>query len=136
MGENERRVLIRNFSFWSFTCQLAFFEHGSKSFRVCLDIWYPFQPLPLPIQSRRRRRRFVRLFLTANEILSVSSQDETVLLSPRSTSFDSPPFSNQKMASPLEPHFFKPLLPGFYSGVTIPLGFFSQHIEGKTNQKT
>ncbi|KAL0723345.1 hypothetical protein Bca4012_037944 [Brassica carinata] len=34
------------------------------------------------------------------------------------------------MANPHEPHFFKPLLP------TIPLGFFSTHIEGKTNQKT
>ncbi|KAG2304754.1 hypothetical protein Bca52824_033405 [Brassica carinata] len=40
------------------------------------------------------------------------------------------------MASLNEPHFFKPLLPGFQSGVTIPLGFFSTHIEGKTNQKT
>uniref|UniRef100_A0A0D3EDC4 TF-B3 domain-containing protein n=1 Tax=Brassica oleracea var. oleracea TaxID=109376 RepID=A0A0D3EDC4_BRAOL len=41
-----------------------------------------------------------------------------------------------KMANPHEPHFFKPLLPGFQSGVTIPLAFFSKHIEGKTNQKT
>ncbi|WZZ09374.1 hypothetical protein YC2023_095295 [Brassica napus] len=49
-----------------------------------------------------------------------------------------------KMANPHEPHFFKPLLPGFHSGVvrtslslfTIPLAFFSKHIEGKTNQKT
>ncbi|KAL0737393.1 hypothetical protein Bca4012_013603 [Brassica carinata] len=40
------------------------------------------------------------------------------------------------MANSHEPHFFKPLLPGFHSGVTIPLGFFSKHIEGKTNQKT
>ncbi|XP_048635077.1 B3 domain-containing protein REM9-like [Brassica napus] len=40
------------------------------------------------------------------------------------------------MAIPHEPHFFKPLLPGFHSGVTIPLAFFSKHIEGKTNQKT
>ncbi|XP_048613593.1 B3 domain-containing protein REM7-like [Brassica napus] len=40
------------------------------------------------------------------------------------------------MANPHEPHFFKPLLPGFHSGITIPLGFFSKHIEGKTNQKT
>ncbi|KAG5397953.1 hypothetical protein IGI04_019767 [Brassica rapa subsp. trilocularis] len=40
------------------------------------------------------------------------------------------------MANPHEPHFFKPLLPGFHSGVTIPLGFFSKHIEGNTNQKT
>ncbi|XP_033133154.1 B3 domain-containing protein REM7-like [Brassica rapa] len=41
-----------------------------------------------------------------------------------------------QMANPHEPHFFKPLLPGFHSGVTIPLAFFSKHIEGKTNQKT
>ncbi|CAG7889279.1 unnamed protein product [Brassica rapa] len=40
------------------------------------------------------------------------------------------------MANPHEPHFLKPLLPCFHSGVTIPLGFFSKHIEGKTNQKT
>ncbi|KAL0741848.1 hypothetical protein Bca4012_083361 [Brassica carinata] len=67
------------------------------------------------------------------------------------------------MANPHEPHFFKPLLSGFHNGVvdtlslfllcicsyfgvllntafsdlqTIPLGFFSKHIEGKTNQKT
>ncbi|XP_048608978.1 B3 domain-containing protein REM9-like [Brassica napus] len=40
------------------------------------------------------------------------------------------------MANPHEPHFFKPLLPGFHSGITIPLAFFSKHIEGKTNQKT
>ncbi|KAG2286855.1 hypothetical protein Bca52824_046459 [Brassica carinata] len=41
-----------------------------------------------------------------------------------------------RMANPHEPHFFKPLLPGFQSGVTIRLAFFSKHIEGKTNQKT
>ncbi|CAG7875872.1 unnamed protein product [Brassica rapa] len=35
-----------------------------------------------------------------------------------------------------KPHFLKPLLPDFHNGVTIPLGFFSQHIEGKTNRKT
>ncbi|RID58234.1 hypothetical protein BRARA_F01542 [Brassica rapa] len=34
--------------------------------------------------------------------------------------------SLSSMANPHEPHFFKPLLPGFHSGV---------HIEGKTNQK-
>ena len=66
------------------------------------------------------------------------------------------------MANPHEPHFFKPLLPGFHNGVvnilslfllricshfvcllnfasidlqTIPLNFFSQHIQGKTNGK-
>ncbi|KAL0706597.1 hypothetical protein Bca4012_073023 [Brassica carinata] len=40
------------------------------------------------------------------------------------------------MANPHEPHFLKLLLPGFHSGITIPLGFFSKHIERKTNQKT
>uniref|UniRef100_M4F8U5 TF-B3 domain-containing protein n=1 Tax=Brassica campestris TaxID=3711 RepID=M4F8U5_BRACM len=40
------------------------------------------------------------------------------------------------MANPHEPHFFKPLLPGCHSGVTISLAFFLKHIEGKTNQKT
>ncbi|XP_022568388.2 B3 domain-containing protein REM7-like [Brassica napus] len=41
-----------------------------------------------------------------------------------------------KMPNSHKPHFLKPLLPDFHSGVTIPLGFFSQHIEGKTNRKT
>ncbi|KAL0733951.1 hypothetical protein Bca4012_010161 [Brassica carinata] len=40
------------------------------------------------------------------------------------------------MANPHEPHFFKPLLPGFSNLQKIPLRFFSTHIEGKTNQKT
>ncbi|WZZ80416.1 hypothetical protein YC2023_100988 [Brassica napus] len=39
------------------------------------------------------------------------------------------------MANPHEPHFLKPLLPGFHNGVTIPVSFFSQHIQGKTNGK-
>ncbi|WZZ29406.1 B3 domain-containing protein REM6-like [Brassica napus] len=39
------------------------------------------------------------------------------------------------MANPHEPHFLKPLLPGFHNGVTIPLSFFSQYIQGKTNGK-
>ncbi|KAL0700017.1 hypothetical protein Bca4012_056139 [Brassica carinata] len=34
-----------------------------------------------------------------------------------------------------EPHFFKPLLPGFHSGVTIPLEFFSKHIQGSEKNK-
>ncbi|KAG2298929.1 hypothetical protein Bca52824_035401 [Brassica carinata] len=34
------------------------------------------------------------------------------------------------IANPHEPHFFKPRF------LTIPLGFFSTHIEGKKNQKT
>ncbi|KAG5385039.1 hypothetical protein IGI04_036509 [Brassica rapa subsp. trilocularis] len=47
-----------------------------------------------------------------------------------------PFFSCLKMPNSHKPHFLKPLLPDFHSGVTIPLGFFSQHIEGKTNRKT
>ncbi|XP_048591862.1 B3 domain-containing protein REM7-like isoform X2 [Brassica napus] len=35
-----------------------------------------------------------------------------------------------KMETPREPHFFKPLLPGFHSGVAIPLDFYSKHIQG------
>ncbi|RID75669.1 hypothetical protein BRARA_B02703 [Brassica rapa] len=34
------------------------------------------------------------------------------------------------MKTPREPHFFKPLLPGFQSGVAIPLDFYSKHIQG------
>ncbi|XP_033144901.1 B3 domain-containing protein REM7 [Brassica rapa] len=34
------------------------------------------------------------------------------------------------METPREPHFFKPLLPGFQSGVAIPLDFYSKHIQG------
>ncbi|KAG5415283.1 hypothetical protein IGI04_002850, partial [Brassica rapa subsp. trilocularis] len=47
-----------------------------------------------------------------------------------------PFFSCLQMPNSHKPHFLKPLLPDFHSGVTIPLGFFSQHIEGKTNRKT
>ncbi|KAL0719228.1 hypothetical protein Bca4012_068552 [Brassica carinata] len=39
------------------------------------------------------------------------------------------------MTTPQEPHFFKPLLPGFHSGVTIPLEFFSKHIQGSEKNK-
>ncbi|WZZ09035.1 hypothetical protein YC2023_094956 [Brassica napus] len=35
-----------------------------------------------------------------------------------------------QMETPREPHFFKPLLPGFQSGVAIPLDFYSKHIQG------
>ncbi|KAG5416464.1 hypothetical protein IGI04_004031 [Brassica rapa subsp. trilocularis] len=34
------------------------------------------------------------------------------------------------METSREPHFFKPLLPGFHSGVAIPLDFYSKHIQG------
>ncbi|KAF8050403.1 hypothetical protein N665_1978s0006 [Sinapis alba] len=32
-------------------------------------------------------------------------------------------------------HFFQPLLPGFHSHLTIPLAFFSKHIEGRNDHK-
>ncbi|CAH2061208.1 unnamed protein product [Thlaspi arvense] len=32
-------------------------------------------------------------------------------------------------------HFFKPLLPGFHSHLTIPVAFFSKYIEGTNDQK-
>ncbi|KAG2303675.1 hypothetical protein Bca52824_032326 [Brassica carinata] len=40
------------------------------------------------------------------------------------------------MAQPQEPHFFQPLLPGFQTYLTIPIVFFSKHIQGKTNGNT
>ncbi|KAF3508321.1 hypothetical protein F2Q69_00001456, partial [Brassica cretica] len=33
-------------------------------------------------------------------------------------------------------HFFQPLLPGFHSHLTIPVAFFSKHIQGRNDQKT
>ncbi|KAF8079668.1 hypothetical protein N665_1010s0012 [Sinapis alba] len=32
-------------------------------------------------------------------------------------------------------HFFQPLLPGFHSHLTIPVTFFSKHIEGRNDEK-
>ncbi|KAG2315006.1 hypothetical protein Bca52824_018128 [Brassica carinata] len=40
-----------------------------------------------------------------------------------------------RMTTPQEPHFLKPLFPGFHSGVTIPLEFFSKHIQGSEKNK-
>ncbi|XP_056843386.1 B3 domain-containing protein REM7-like [Raphanus sativus] len=40
------------------------------------------------------------------------------------------------MAQPQELHFFQPLLPGFQTYLTIPIVFFSKHIQGKTNGNT
>ncbi|CDY10657.1 BnaA05g17050D [Brassica napus] len=40
------------------------------------------------------------------------------------------------MVQPQEPHFFQPLLPGFQTYLTIPIVFFSKHIQGKTNGNT
>ncbi|CAF2156574.1 unnamed protein product [Brassica napus] len=48
-----------------------------------------------------------------------------------------PPIATQpKMVQPQEPHFFQPLLPGFQTHLTIPIVFFSKHIQGKTNGNT
>ncbi|KAF8068106.1 hypothetical protein N665_1151s0002 [Sinapis alba] len=33
-------------------------------------------------------------------------------------------------------HFFQPLLPGFHSHLTIPVAFFSKHIQGRNDEKT
>nr|VDC68333.1 unnamed protein product [Brassica rapa] len=41
-----------------------------------------------------------------------------------------------QMVQPQEPHFFQPLLPGFQTHLTIPIVFFSKHIQGKTNGNT
>nr|VDC66294.1 unnamed protein product [Brassica rapa] len=40
------------------------------------------------------------------------------------------------MVQPQEPHFFQPLLPGFQTYLTIPIVFFSKHIQGKANGNT
>ncbi|RID71409.1 hypothetical protein BRARA_C03349 [Brassica rapa] len=36
-------------------------------------------------------------------------------------------------SSPMNPHFFKPLLPGFHSHLNIPVAFFSKHFEQTQN---
>ncbi|KAJ0247414.1 B3 domain-containing protein REM6 [Hirschfeldia incana] len=43
---------------------------------------------------------------------------------------------NPPLQPPTNPHFFQPLLPGFDTHLTIPVAFFSKHIQGKTKQKT
>ncbi|CAD5329660.1 unnamed protein product [Arabidopsis thaliana] len=40
------------------------------------------------------------------------------------------------LQSPTNPHFFQPLLPGSETYLSIPVTFFSKHIEGKNKQKT
>ncbi|ESQ54019.1 hypothetical protein EUTSA_v10026818mg, partial [Eutrema salsugineum] len=44
--------------------------------------------------------------------------------------------ANPPLQSPTNPHFFQPLLPGFDTNFTIPVAFFSKHIEGKNDLKT
>ncbi|KAG2298171.1 hypothetical protein Bca52824_034643 [Brassica carinata] len=36
------------------------------------------------------------------------------------------------MAHSHQPHFCQPLLPGFQTGLNIPISFFSRHIHGNT----
>ncbi|KAG2298772.1 hypothetical protein Bca52824_035244 [Brassica carinata] len=36
------------------------------------------------------------------------------------------------MAHSHQPHFYQPLLPGFQTGLNIPIAFFSRHIHGNT----
>ncbi|CAA7015265.1 unnamed protein product [Microthlaspi erraticum] len=43
---------------------------------------------------------------------------------------------DQVLQSPTNPHFFKPLLPGFHSHINIPMNFFSLHIEGRQERNT
>ncbi|KAG2332131.1 hypothetical protein Bca52824_003311 [Brassica carinata] len=40
------------------------------------------------------------------------------------------------MAHSYQPHFFQPLLPGFQTGLNIPIAFFSRHIHGNTTGNT
>ncbi|XP_018450659.1 B3 domain-containing protein REM17-like isoform X2 [Raphanus sativus] len=40
------------------------------------------------------------------------------------------------LQSPTNPHFFKPLLPGFHSHMNIPVAFFSKHLQGRNGDKT
>lgn len=51
------------------------------------------------------------------------------------TAFSYKLFACLQMTTSHEPHFFKPLLPGFHTGVTIPLEFFSKHIQGSEKNK-
>ncbi|CAH2077346.1 unnamed protein product [Thlaspi arvense] len=44
--------------------------------------------------------------------------------------------ANASLYSPINPHFFQPLVPGFQSHLNIPVKFFSEHIEGKHENKT
>ncbi|KAF8095742.1 hypothetical protein N665_0323s0010 [Sinapis alba] len=40
---------------------------------------------------------------------------------------------DQSLHSPVNPHFFQPLLPGFHSHLTIPVAFFSKHVQGRND---
>ncbi|EOA31999.1 hypothetical protein CARUB_v10015240mg [Capsella rubella] len=41
---------------------------------------------------------------------------------------------NVAASSPVNPHFFRPLLPGFHTHLNIPMAFFLRHIQGTTNE--
>ncbi|KAL1210416.1 B3 domain-containing protein REM14 [Cardamine amara subsp. amara] len=40
------------------------------------------------------------------------------------------------LQSPTNPHFFKPILPGFDSHIEIPVTFFLKHLQGRNEHKT
>ncbi|KAL0699978.1 hypothetical protein Bca4012_056100 [Brassica carinata] len=40
---------------------------------------------------------------------------------------------DQSLRSPVNPHFFQPLLPGFHTHLTIPVAFFLKHIQGRND---
>ncbi|KFK29757.1 hypothetical protein AALP_AA7G175100 [Arabis alpina] len=42
--------------------------------------------------------------------------------------------ADQVFESPTNPHFFQPLLPGFHSHLSIPVDFYSKHIEGRNKK--
>ncbi|XP_010460280.1 PREDICTED: B3 domain-containing protein REM17-like isoform X2 [Camelina sativa] len=42
--------------------------------------------------------------------------------------------ADQSLHSPIKPHFFKPLLPGFRTHLDIPVAFFSKYVEGRNDQ--
>ncbi|KFK44579.1 hypothetical protein AALP_AA1G277000 [Arabis alpina] len=40
----------------------------------------------------------------------------------------------RSLYSPINPHFFQPLLPGFHTHLNIPVAFFSKHVQGRKDQ--
>ncbi|XP_024014114.1 B3 domain-containing protein REM10 [Eutrema salsugineum] len=44
--------------------------------------------------------------------------------------------ANPPLYSPIKPHFFQPLLPGFTNHLDIPVAFFLKHLEGSNKGKT
>uniref|UniRef100_A0A0D3C1V7 TF-B3 domain-containing protein n=1 Tax=Brassica oleracea var. oleracea TaxID=109376 RepID=A0A0D3C1V7_BRAOL len=44
--------------------------------------------------------------------------------------------ANSPLHSPINPHFFQPLLPGFTNHLDIPVAFFLKHLERNNKRKT